>query len=109
MYSRRRPKSGCRPGVVLAWALLLAAAVYPTHAPAGVAPDLEAARHDLLQGRYAECAAAGQKALAAKADAEDWGDLLARSLLIQGHYAEALQAATNALVAESRSVRLRWA
>ena len=108
MYCRRRLKSGCRPGAVLAWALLLAAAVRPTlvHASSGL--DLEAARRDFLQGRYAECAAAGQKALAAKEDAEDWGDLLAQSLLVQGRYAEALQAVTNALGSESRSVRLRW-
>jgi len=109
MYSRRRLKRGCRPGTVFVWALILAAAVCPTYAQASAAPDLEAARRDYLQGRYAECAAAGEKALAAKEDAEAWGDLLARTLLIQGRYAEALQAATNALAAETRSVRLRWA
>src|SRR3974377_2168566 len=109
MHCRRRLERGCRPGTILAWALLLAVVVCPTLAQASTVPDLEAARLDFLQGRYAECSAAGEKAVAAREDSEDGGELLAQSLLMQGRYGEAVRVVTNALAAESRSVRLRWA
>jgi tetratricopeptide (TPR) repeat protein len=76
--------------------------------PIRAAVDIEAARKDLLSGRYAACVSTAQAALQEKADAEEWGTLLMSGLLAQGKYAEALAAATNALAGESPSLRLRW-
>lgn len=94
--------------MVKAWTLVLAVAVYLGEVQGSTAADLEAARRDFMGGNYDACAAAAKAALAAKEDAEDWGDLLAQSLLTQGRYVEAVEVVTNALSAESRSIRLRW-
>ncbi len=94
--------------MVRTWTLLLGVAVYLGEVHGSTGADLEAARRDFMRGDYDACLAAAKAALAAKEDAEDWGELLTQSLLTQGRYVEAVEVVTNALAAESRSIRLRW-
>jgi tetratricopeptide (TPR) repeat protein len=72
-----------------------------------VAADLDACREMFLSGRYAECIAEADKAIADDEYNEEWRELKISALLTTGKYAESFAALTNALARHASSIRIR--
>src|SRR5258706_5169239 len=71
------------------------------------AADLEAARPLLIQGHYAECIRACERAIAARESSEEWRLLLAQSLMAVGRYTNAYSVISTNLERYPWSIRLR--
>ncbi len=89
----------------------LGAALWLPALPGGflAAAGLADARQQYLQGKYEECLATCETALAGGARSEEWPLLLQQSQMTLGRYPDALATVTNALARARSSVRLRWA
>lgn len=75
--------------------------------PAAAAPDLDACRELFLTGKYTECNALADQAIADNEYPEEWRELKINSLLTLGRYADSFTALTNALTRHNSSIRLR--
>ena len=71
------------------------------------AADLEACRELFLTGKYTECNALADQAIADNEYPEEWRELKINSLLTLGRYADSLGALTNALTRHGSSIRIR--
>lgn len=69
--------------------------------------EVEETRKLLLEGKYAECQKAAQKAIDDNEYDEDWRWLHAKALMEQGKYPEALESITKSVPRYYSSVRLR--
>ena len=88
--------------IVTAIFLLLAASAFSLRAA-----DLDAAREFFLTGKYTNCNALADAAIADNDYNEEWRELKISALLTLGRHAESLTALTNALTRHSSSIRLR--
>ena len=69
--------------------------------------DLESAREDYQSGRYTNCIATCEKAIANDESAEEWRLLLARSLVAVGRYTNAASVISTNLEQYGWSIHLR--
>jgi tetratricopeptide (TPR) repeat protein len=77
-------------------------------ATAQAAHDLEQTQRQYQQGRYRECIAAAQAAIADREFQEDWRTVLVQAYLATGQYTNALQAVTDALERYGNSIRMQF-
>lgn len=105
----QKPVISCLPAHIYSFfRVVLVAALLAVFAPLkGFAVELEATRKLLLEGKYAECEKAAQKAIEENEYDEEWRWLQARALMEQGKYPEALEAITKSVPRYYSSVRLR--
>ncbi len=93
------------PRAAAALAVLLALFALPGLTFA--AADLEACRELFLTGKYTECNALADQAIADNEYPEEWRELKINALLTLGRYADSLGALTNALTRHGSSIRIR--